>query len=109
MRRFPAASTSLIVIVALTALPFVVALLILLNAAAAAVLLPAGLTFSVALRPAATVALAVVSLIAFRTPLILTTALAVARTRPPAGAVTFVAIDRARPRTRWRRVPVTVA
>ena len=96
-------------IVAVTTLPRLVALLILRNAAAATVLVPAGLTRSTALRPAAIAALAVVSLIAFRTPLIRTMALTVARMRPPAGAVTFVPIDSVSPLTRWRGAPVTVA
>ena len=65
-------------------------------------LVPAGATLSVALRPAATLAVAVVSLIAFVAPLMFTVPVAVAMTWPAAGAVTFVAIDSLEPLIRWR-------
>ena len=68
-----------------------------MNAALAAFSAPFGLSFSVALRPAASVAVAVVSLIALLTPVIFTVPFAVATMRPPAGAVTLVPIDSEEP------------
>lgn len=107
-RLLPAASVILSVILAVTILPVLAAFLIFLNAAVADFLVPFGLSFSVALRPAAVLAVALVSLIALLTPLIFTVPLAVARMRRPAGARTVVRIDRGKRRARWRLLRATV-
>jgi len=82
------------VIVAVTFFPFLAALLIVLNAAAAAFVVPLGRSLSVADRPAASLATTLVRGIDPRAPATFTVPVAEATTAPEVPAVTFVAIER---------------